>query len=368
MPTETQCRIALSFIPQIGDVVARHLIEHFGSAAAIFAAARRDLERIPTVGPSRAEAIRNFQDFNRADAEIRFLERHGAQAIFWTDDDYPARLRHCWDAPVLLYARGHPQLQAPRMLGVVGTRKPTPYGLDCCRSIVAGLAHLGVTIVSGMAYGIDIAAHKAALEAGLPTIGVLAHGLDRLYPSQHAHIARQMFADGGLLTDFPSGTALNRMHFPRRNRIVAGCCDGILVLESGVSGGSLITADLANDYHRDVLAVPGRIGDAASAGCLALIRQNKAALVTSAADVAEALNWHAPAAKPVSTVQSALFHQLPPQQQLLLDTLGQDRLSPDEIQYRSGIPRGQVAEGMLTLEMLGIVRALPGNTYQRTPG
>lgn len=365
MPTEIQCRLALTFIPQIGDVVARHLVEHFGDASAIFSASRRELERIPAVGPSRADAIRQFRDFARIDMEIRFLERHNIRPLFWTDDDYPARLRHCCDAPVLLYARGNTDLQASRMLGVVGTRKPTPYGIACCRSLVAALAPMNVTIVSGMAYGIDIAAHQAALEAGLPTIGVLAHGLDRLYPASHSRIAHNMLERGGLLTDFPSGTALNRMHFPRRNRIVAGCCEGILVLESGISGGSLITADLANGYNRDVMAVPGRIGDAASAGCLSLIRQNKAALVTSAEDIAEAMNWQAHPPQAPAVVQTALFHNLGEGQRLILDTIGEGRLSLDEIQYRSGIPRSQVAGEVLTLELLGMIRALPGHTFQR---
>lgn len=365
MPTETQCRIALTLIPQIGDVVARHLAEHFGDAASIFAAPRRELERIPNVGPSRAAAIRQFRDFSRTETEIRFLERLHITPLFWTEDDYPARLRHCQDAPVLLYARGRMDLRAPRMLGVVGTRRPSAYGTECCQALVAGLAPLQVTIVSGMAYGIDITAHQAALDAGLPTIGVLAHGHDKLYPSAHARIARQMLEQGGLLSDFSSGTPLNRMHFPRRNRIVSGCCDGILVVESGITGGSLITADLANGYNRDVLAVPGRIGDDRSAGCLTLIRQHKAALVTSAADIAEAMNWHTPAIQPSSPVQTALFNELDPDQRRILDTLGTERLSMDEVQYRSGIPRSQVAEVVLGLEMMGIVKAMPGHTFQR---
>lgn len=365
MPTETQCRIALTLIPQIGDVVARHLAEHFGDAASIFSASRRELERIPTVGPFRADAIRQFGDFHRTDEEIRFLERHHITPLFWTAADYPSRLRHCWDAPVLLYARGNMDLRAPRMLAVVGTRRPSAYGTDCCRALVAGLAPLNVTIVSGMAYGIDITAHQAALDAGLPTIGVLAHGHDKLYPAAHARIARQMLEQGGLLTDFPSGTPLNRMHFPRRNRIVSGICDGILVIESGITGGSLITADLAHGYNRDVLAVPGRIGDDRSTGCLTLIRQHKAALVTSAADIAEAMNWDGQATQPPSPVQTALFNELSPDQRRILDTLGTGRFSMDEIQYRSGIPRSQVAEVMLGLEMMGIVKAMPGHTFQR---
>ncbi|WP_341834734.1 DNA-processing protein DprA [Chitinophaga pollutisoli] len=285
--------------------------------------------------------------------------------LFWTAADYPSRLRHCWDAPVLLYARGNMDLRAPRMLAVVGTRRPSAYGTDCCRALVAGLTPLNVTIVSGMAYGIDIAAHQAALDAGLPTIGVLAHGHDKLYPAAHARVARQMLEQGGLLTDFPSGTPLNRMHFPRRNRIVSGICDGILVIESGITGGSLITADLAHGYNRDVLAVPGRIGDDRSAGCLTLIRQHKAALVTSATDIAEAMNWDGQSTQPPSPVQTALFNELSPDQRQILDTLGTGRFSMDEIQYRSGIPRSQVAEVMLGLEMMGIVKAMPGHTFQR---
>ncbi|QEH43709.1 DNA-processing protein DprA [Chitinophaga sp. XS-30] len=365
MLQELHYRIALTLIPQVGDVVAKELLSHFGTATDIFQARRHQLERIPGVGTFRASAIRGFKDFAEVDQEIGFMNRHDIRPVFYTDDAYPERLRQCYDSPVLLYCKGSADLCAPRMLGIVGTRKPTAYGLAVCTELVASLAPHNVTIISGMAYGIDIAAHRAAVAHGLPTIGVLAHGLDRLYPATHAATARQMEHNGGLLTDFRSGTEPNRQNFPRRNRIVAGLCDATLVIESGQRGGSLITADIACSYHRDVLAVPGRTNDPASAGCLELIKQHKAALITSAEDIMQALNWR-PAApvKPLAP-QTHLFYDLNEEQQLIVKLLqGNTPLHIDEIQARSGIPQNRIPGLLLELEMQALLRSMPGNTYQ----
>lgn len=365
MREEMHNRIALTLIPQIGHVVAKELLHHFGNATAIFKAKKRELERIPGVGEYRANAIKNFRDHAAAEKEMAFIETNDIDAVFYTDAGYPQRLQHCYDSPVMLYAKGAVKLQADKMLGIVGTRKPTAYGIQLCEQFIDAFKNEQITIVSGLAYGIDITAHRAALKADLPTIGVLAHGLDNLYPSSHYYTAQQMLKTGGLLTDFPSGSKLNRQNFPRRNRIVAGLCDAILVIESGVKGGSLITADIASGYNRDVMAIPGRISDPGSAGCLELIKQNKASLVTSAQDVLETLNWRpsAPVTKPVA--QQSLFDHLDTDEQAILQLLAAHKaLHLDEILHRSALSRALVAEKLMQLEMMALLRPLPGNTYE----
>ncbi|MRG48152.1 DNA-protecting protein DprA [Chitinophaga sp. SYP-B3965] len=355
-------QVALTLIPQIGDVVAKELLAHFGNAADIFSAKRRTLERIPGVGEYRANAIKNFCDHHTVEKEIVFMEQHHVAPIFYTAASYPERLRHCYDSPVMLYNKGAATLQASKMLGIVGTRQPTAYGIQLCEQFIDAFKDEDITIVSGLAYGIDITAHRAALRAGLPTIGVLAHGLHTLYPAAHHYTAQQMQQQGGLLTDFPSSAPLNKQNFPRRNRIVAGICDAILVIESGVKGGSLITADIAASYNRDVMAIPGRIGDPGSAGCLELIKQNKASLVTSPQDVLETLNWRPLAPQPV---QQSLFYQLDSDEQVILKLLAEHKaLHLDEILHRSALSRPRVSEKLMQLEMMAKLRPLPGNTYE----
>lgn len=359
-------RVALTLIPQIGDVVAKELLHHFGNAADVFAAKKRELERIPGVGEYRANAIKSFCEYHIVEKEIQFMERNDVEAVFYTDATYPERLRHCYDSPVMLYHKGSCALQAPKMLGIVGTRQPTAYGIQLCEQFIDAFKAEDITIVSGLAYGIDITAHRAALQAGLPTIGVLAHGLQTLYPAAHYYTAQQMLQQGGLLTDFHSSASLNKQNFPRRNRIVAGICDAILVIESGVKGGSLITADIAAGYNRDVMALPGRVGDPGSAGCLELIKQNKASLVTSPRDVLEILNWRplAPAPQPVEQ-QQTLFNTLDADEKVLLQLLEAHKaLHLDELQQRSTLSRSQVSEKLMHLEMMALLRPLPGNTYE----
>lgn len=361
MYEEIHNRVALTLIPQIGDVVAKELLLYFGNATDIFKAKKRELERISGVGEYRANAIKNFRDHPTVAAEIAFMKSHHVTPVFYTDTNYPERLRHCADSPVMLYSKGPASLQANKMLGIVGTRKPTAYGVQLCEQFIDAFKAEDITIVSGLAYGIDITAHRAALRAGLPTIGVLAHGLDNLYPSAHHYTAQQMLQNGALLTDFPSCSALNKQNFPRRNRIVAGICDAVLVIESGVKGGSLITAEIAAGYNRDVMAIPGRVGDPGSAGCLELIKQNKAALVTSAADVMETLNWR-PAA-PVA--QQSLFPTLDRDELAIIKLLEEHKaLHLDEILLRSALNKPLVSEKLMQLEMMALLRPLPGNTYE----
>lgn len=366
MTEETRYQLALTLIPQIGDIVAKELLNRFGSASAIFKARSSDLEKIPGIGTVRAKAIKQFSDFSRAAQELNFMQRYGIQPIFYTDPTYPQRLKHCTDAPAMLYYKGTADLNAPRMVNVIGTRKPSAYGKTICRQLVEGLAALRATVVSGLAYGIDVEAHKAALEYQTPTIGILAHGLDRIYPPGHHQIARQMLATGGLLTDFMSGTQPDKQNFPRRNRIVAGMCDVTIVIESGEKGGSLITADIALSYNRDVAAIPGRVDDERSMGCLQLIRSNKAALITGAHDLADMMGWNSEALLPVNR-QKELFVELNTEEQQIMSLFQHNKqLHIDEIYRVCQLSGSQVAAALLNLEIHAMVKALPGNSYMLT--
>ncbi|MBC9913673.1 DNA-processing protein DprA [Chitinophaga varians] len=363
MSQELLYQIALTRIPLIGDVIVRKLLETFGSAGDIFRARRRELECIETVGSVRANAIRSFRDFSAAEKEILFIEKYGIRALFCTDPEYPQRLHHCYDSPSLLYFKGAASLNTTRMVSVVGTRKPSSYGRRICRQLTEELAAAQVTVVSGLAYGIDILAHETALQAGTPTIGVLAHGLDRIYPAAHKGTAVAMMAQGGLLTDFMSGHLPDRQNFPKRNRIVAGICDATIVIESGLQGGSLITADLAGGYHRDVFCVPGRADDPQAAGCNHLIKNNKAMLITGAADVLQMMGWEEPSKPPV--VQRELFLQLSDNEQQLMQLFREK--SPrhvEELYLLTGLTGSQVAEALFRLEMQSVLKSLPGQRYE----
>lgn len=363
MPQELLYQIALTRIPLIGDVIIRKLLETFGSAGDIFRARRRELECIETVGSIRANAIRSFRDFSEAEKEILFMERYGIRALFCTDPDYPQRLHHCYDSPVLLYFKGAASLNAKRMVSVVGTRRPSAYGRRICRQLTEELAAAQVTVVSGLAYGIDVLAHETALQAGTPTIGVLAHGLDRIYPAAHKGTAVAMMAQGGLLTDFMSGHLPDRQNFPKRNRIVAGICDATVVIESGLQGGSLITADLASGYHRDVFCIPGRADDPLAAGCNHLIKNNKAMLITGAADVLQMMGWEEKS-KPAA-VQRELFLQLSDnEQKLLLLFREKSPRHVEELYLLTGLTGSQVAEALFRLEMQTVLKSLPGQRYE----
>lgn len=364
MPQELMYQLALTRIPLIGDVTVKKLLEHFGSAGNIFNARRQELEKIETVGVIRAGAIRNFRDFTEIEKEIAFMEKYRIQPLFCTDPAYPRRLLHCYDNPAMLYYRGNASLNAPRMINIVGTRHPSAYGRSVCEMLVAGLSAAGVSIVSGLAYGIDIIAHKTALKAGIPTIGVLAHGLDRIYPPAHKQVAVQMLEQGGLLTDFPSRTAPDRQNFPKRNRIVAGICDATIVIESGMRGGSLITADLANGYNRDVFCIPGRLHDPQSAGCNYLIRQNKAVLLTGAADILALMGWEEQAGAGPA-VQTRLFPELSEAEQLIMSLFREkSQRHLEELYLQTRLSGSQVATAVFNLEMQSVLRSLPGQLYE----
>ncbi|RYY88619.1 MAG: DNA-protecting protein DprA [Chitinophagaceae bacterium] len=359
-------QIALTQVPQIGDVHARILLQHYGSASAVFAAKLSDLEKLEGIGTVRARAIRGYQDFASLEKELHFIERYSINTYFLTDLGYPKRLLQCYDPPVLLFGKGELGLNAPRLVAVVGTRSPTDYGRRWTEEFVAALAPFGVTIVSGLAFGIDAVAHKAALKHSIPTIGVVGHGLARVYPQEHTTMARNMVrSGGGLLTEFLSGTDPDKHNFPLRNRIVAGLSDCVVVVETAEKGGSMITARVADGYNRDVFAVPGRVGDKQSGGCHLLIRTNKAQLLTSAEEFIDAMGWNERNNTTPAVQQKSLFAELSETEQRLLSLLSDDKpLAIDELNLRSGLRTSEVAALLLELELKGIVRSLPGKQYR----
>ncbi|NMD16070.1 MAG: DNA-protecting protein DprA, partial [Bacteroidales bacterium] len=264
--------IALTLIPGVGDINGKKLVNYCGSAEAVFKEKKSALMRIPGIGEYTANAILNTKPFDRAQQEIEFIKKYKVNVFYYKDKNYPLRLRNCEDAPILIYYKGTESLNPPLSLSIVGTRRATDYGKWYIDKLMEALSSYSVVIISGLAFGIDTAAHRSALEHGLPTIAILGHGLDRIYPSQNRQLAKKILDHGGLLTDFPSQTKPDRENFPKRNRIIAGLCDALLVIETGIKGGSLITADIANSYNRDVFALPGRFGDQMSEGCNWLIR------------------------------------------------------------------------------------------------
>ncbi|MBL7884108.1 MAG: DNA-protecting protein DprA [Bacteroidia bacterium] len=357
-------KIALSLIPNIGDVLAKRLVAYCGSVEAVFNEKKSALEKIPGIGSFYAAAVINQKVFNRAEEEIKFIEKNKIQSIFYLDSNYPKRLLQCEDGPIMMYFKGEANFNTQKIISVVGTRESTDYGNTICNKLIEDLKELDVLIVSGLAYGIDICAHKAALKNSLPTIGVIAHGLDKIYPAIHKSTADRMLENGGLLTDFTSNTKPNAENFPRRNRIVAGISDATIVIESKKGGGSLITADIANSYNRDVFAFPGRVNDVTSEGCNALIKQNKAALVQSAADIIYLLGWEQKKLKK-GNVQKQLFVELKPEEELIINVLKQkESINIDDLCFSAKMPMSKVSSLLLSLEFSGLVKSLPGKVYK----
>lgn len=359
-------QIALSQVPSIGDVHARLLINHFGNAKNVFAAPKKSLEKLDGLGFVRTNAIKSFAGFDACEQEIQFINKYRITPLFLTEKAYPRRLLHCYDAPPLLYFKGGANLNAPKIVSIVGTRSSSDYGKHVCDSLIEGLKQQDVVVVSGLAFGIDTIAHKAALKYGLSTVGVLAHGLDRIYPSQNKSLAKLMCECGGLLTEFRSKTNPDRENFPRRNRIVAGMCDCIIVIESGVRGGSLITAELSNSYNKDVFAIPGRTNDMKSEGCNYLIKNNKANMITTSADVLNLMNWNEDNKKVVRQ-QRELFIELSATDQTVFDLINaREGISIDDIFLNSRLTSSTVAASLLSLEMQGLIISLPGKMFRST--
>ena len=357
-------QIALTLVPNIGDVHAKALVNIYGSAEAIFKAKKKELDIIEGIGTVRARSIKDFTDFSSSEAEIKFIEKYKISPLFITDENYPKRLLNCYDSPALLYYRGIVDLNSSRIISIVGTRNNSDYGKMVCEKFIEELQAENVIVVSGLAFGIDTIAHKAALKNNLQTVAVLAHGLDRIYPQQNKALAKQITGQGGLLTEFISNTNPDKQNFPKRNRIVAGICDAVIVIESGKKGGSLITAELGNGYNKDVFAIPGRTSDTKSEGCNYLIKNNKAALINSAEDFIEMMNW-SPAPKPAAKKQRELFIELTPEEKIVVDILQlQESIQIDELYFKSGLSSSAVATALLMLEMQNVVASLPGKIYK----
>lgn len=364
MSEEALYQIALTRIPQVGDIRARALIQHFGSASAIFKAKRKQLFQVENLASSSIEQLLNFHDFSGCEKELRHCEKHRIKMVFFTDADYPRRLTHCIDAPILLFQQGSANLNAEKVIAVVGTRANTLYGEACVHELIMSLSAFEPTVISGLAYGIDTIAHKSAVEYHLPTIGVLAHGLQNFYPPENVMLWRRMEEHGGaILTELPYNTKADRHYFPTRNRIVAGMADATVVVETDLKGGSMITANLANGYNRDVFAYPGRASDGKSNGCNELIRTNGAALITSGGQLAEAMGW-VMNEKP-KQVQRQLFIELSPQEQATFEVLNNGAaIAVDEISVATRLPASSVAAALLSLELQGIIKSLPGKMYK----
>lgn len=358
-------KIALSLIPRIGDINARKLVSHFGSVEAIFHEPYRNLVKIPGIGSGTASIISEKSYLKIAEKEADYVLKHNIKTFFYLDSNYPFRLRQCDDSPVIFYFKGDCDLNSNKILSVVGTRNATSRGKEQCDRIIAGLAdsHPDLIIISGLAYGIDIAAHKAALSNGLQTIAVLGHGFKTIYPSIHWSTAEAILKKGGLLTDFMSDTLPERNNFLKRNRIIAALSDATLVIESGIRGGALITADMAGSYNRDVFAVPGRPDDQWAAGCNSLIKSNKAALVESAEDIDYNLNWQPLKSKP--PLQRTLFSELNETEQKIYELLMKEReLTIDHICRDLDIPISKLSAQLLQMEFKGIIKCYPGNVYR----
>lgn len=353
-------QIALTKLPQIGDITAKKLLYHFGDAESIFKATNQEL-LAAGFSPAVVHSLNHNQALKESESELLFIEKNHITPVFYTDSDYPYRLKFCDDGPILMYYRGNINLNYHRIISIVGTRKVTEYGKWVCRKIIEGLSGYQVLIVSGLAYGVDTCAHQAALDHGIPTIGITAHGHDILYPAENRRMASQMVENGGVLTEFPSQTLPNRENFPKRNRIIAGMADATLVIEAGVKGGALITADIANSYSRDVFAVPGRINDPMSEGCNNLIKYNKGALVTTADDIVRAMNWEP---KTKANKQIALFQELT-EEELLVAKILSDKgdCGIDALINLTEMSATKMASILLNLEFKNIVNCLPGKRY-----
>lgn len=357
-------QIALTLIPGVGDVLAKNLISYCGNAEAVFKSSKSSLFKIPGIGKSVVEAITQSSVLlKRAEEEEQFIEKYKIKPLFYTDASYPKRLKNCVDAPVMLYYKGQSDLNAPRVINIIGTRKATEYGKQVCAQLIEQLKPYSPLVVSGLAYGIDVQAHKECLKNDVSTVAVLGHGLDRIYPAAHRATAEKMLANGGLLSDFTSGTNPDRENFPKRNRIIAGLADATILVEAAESGGAIITAVIANSYNRDVFAIPGRINDAYSGGCNHLIKTNRAALVSSGADIAYSLGWDISDDK--GPVQRQLLVDLSADEQVLVDLLRENGNLPiDELMLRSNMNLSILAAVLLNLELKGVLMVLPGKMYQ----
>lgn len=356
--------LALQKVELVGDIVAKKLLTHFGSAKEIFQSKASKLQSIDGIG---SILIRNLKDksvFQKAETELQFIKENHIETLYFKDENYPEKLKHCIDGPVLLFASGNFDLKNRKIISIVGTRQITSYGIESCKKLISDLAPLNPIIVSGFAYGVDIIAHQVAMENNLQTIGIVAHGLNQIYPKVHKKYVAKMEENGGFMTDFWSSSNPDKENFVKRNRIVAGMSEATIVIESADKGGSLITATMAGDYNRDVFAFPGRATDKYSQGCNNLIKTQKANLITSATDLIYMLNWDLDSEKS-KPVQKQLFVDLDNDEQKIYDYLlknGKELL--DIIALDCEFPVYKISSILLNMELKGVIRPLPGKLFE----
>ena len=354
-------RIALTQVDGVGGVNGRNLLAYMGSPEAVFRASGTQLMKVPGIGEKLARRIKEFNDWPLVEKELKFIKKNNVRAVFFTDADYPERFKHHNDTPLLFYFKGNGNLNPQKTIGIVGTRKSTEYGKLMTEKLVQDLAVHQPVIISGLAYGIDVIAHKAALANGLQTIGIQGCGLNRIYPADNKNVAEKMFAQGGVLSEFISTANIGPENFALRNRLVAACSDALVIVESAVSGGALITANMAFDYNKEVFAFPGRVGDKYSEGCHQLIKQHKAAMIESANDLVETLGWEAEN-KPK---QSQLIFDLNDDEKTVVDYLRERQpLHVDDLVSGVNTNPSLLAATLLSLELKGAVLALPGKRYR----
>lgn len=363
--SELKYGIWFTMVKGVGPLVSKRVLSVLGDEKAVFEASPKSLSSIPGVGRVLSSEIQQAKPLLRkAEQELEFAKRSGVRVLHYKGRGYPARLLECPDSPTVLYARGEADYDAPKVVGVVGTRKMTEYGRSLCETIIQRLSenYPKLMVVSGLAYGVDVCAHRKALECSLPTVGVVGHSLDRLYPAAHRQTAQQMVEAGGaLLSEYMSGTNIDRNNFVARNRIIAGLCDCVVVVESGEKGGSLLTAEFANSYHRDVFAFPGRVGDAYSCGCNKLIMQNKAALVQTAEDLEFMMGWE----RGGGGKQLSLFPELEGDQFRVAELLrGGETMQVNEMARALQMPVNRLSSLLFEMEFGGIVSSSPGNRYK----
>ena len=366
--TELYYILALLRVEGVGDIVAKKLINHCGSAENIFNTKVNHLKAIDGIGDFLIKKLRDKSIFEKAQQELKAIQNENYNVLYYQDDNYPIKLKHCIDGPVLLFAAGQINFENRKLISIVGTRQITSYGTEFCKKLMEDLAVFNPIIVSGFAYGVDIVAHQAAMDNNLQTIGVLAHGLNQIYPKTHKKYVAKMEQNGGFLTEFWSNSNPDKENFVRRNRIVAGMSEATIVIESAEKGGSLITANLANDYSRDVFAVPGRTSDKFSQGCNDLIKTQRAQLMTSAADLIYSLNWEMETtskSRNDKSIQKQLFISLDNEEQKIYDYLQKNgKQLLDIVALECDFPIYRISSILLNMELKGVIRPLPGKLFE----
>ena len=356
-------KIALTRIPRVGSVIAKNLISYCGGVKEVFSRPKHFLKKIPGVGEVLANNINSYKNFENDNLEIDFINQNQIDVHFFLDESYPYRLRQIPDCPIIIYSKGASNLNPDKCIAIVGTRKMTSYGKQFVKELMEELNAYQPTIVSGLAYGVDVFAHKQSIKNEMPTYGVVAHGLDQIYPSVHRGVARDMIKNkGAVITEYTSNTIPNRENFPMRNRLVAGMVDAVIVVESAIKGGSLITAELANQYNRDVLALPGAINQKYSSGCNYLIKKNKAHVIEGIEDLVHLLNWDIKVEK---KIQKSFIPKFTNNEKKLFSIIQEkDEVGIDDLQIKSGFVSSLLAITLLELEMKNCIISLPGKRYK----